>query len=217
MRQAHILLFHFAVVETPDLYRKPVDSTRFVPPCWISTDTRFLQVLIHVKSLCLKCRQLELAPQRFIVRSLESGQTLLDPGQTGPANFRLRSTTIPSYFGTLKEITESSESCILCNLVLRSIQPDKNSEQSENSETMRKVELATCFLNWEVDGRKMIESQDHSPGQDEVHQSSRGRRRRIHLDGIMLLSEIPILSMQLQKLYKLLLMQIKFGTRATCS
>jgi hypothetical protein len=131
-------------------------------------------MLILVKPLCFKCRQLELAPQRFIVRSL-------DPELTAPASFRLRSTTVPSFFGTLEEITKSSQSCNLCNLVLKSVRPEKNSDQSEASETSRKVEFATCFLNWEVDGREIFERKAHGSGQQEVHQSARGLTRRIHL------------------------------------
>ncbi|KAH7397014.1 heterokaryon incompatibility protein-domain-containing protein [Phaeosphaeria sp. MPI-PUGE-AT-0046c] len=127
-----------------------------------------------VSSLCVKCNGLGLEPDCFIVRSYASGLP-------NPTNFRMRSTATPSVFGTLKEIALASGNCSLCRLVFNSVQQEKGGSLSGTIEAGNELESATCTWNWEVDGRKIYEFQDHDTDQRGDLQSPRGLTRRIHI------------------------------------
>jgi hypothetical protein len=90
-----------------------------------------------------------------------------------PSNFPLTSSTSPIILGTLHDIyRRSTLGCPFCGLVVQSVHD--GTPTADIVKALAKVN-ATCFLNWQLDGRKI------KPSSADKNRSVRGFTRRIHI------------------------------------
>ncbi|KAF2222159.1 heterokaryon incompatibility protein-domain-containing protein [Elsinoe ampelina] len=111
------------------------------------------------QALCSTCESLNLTPDKFFVSSTSRGK---------PNDHKdfARCDHIKKDMSTLRSIFERSETCPLCYLICRSI---NTSDLSSFASILDRFASATCWLNWELDGRRGILDRSAS------------RTRRIHI------------------------------------
>lgn len=126
--------------------------------------------------LCSICNGLKLSADKFIINedSSVASKNVLNPFLSQPpptriSDFPLRSKSSKKLLGTLSRILGESSTCPLCSLIINSI---TNPDRAAHIQEYLSYPEASCFVNWEIDGRKAVRSDEGSV---------KGRTRRLHL------------------------------------
>lgn len=126
--------------------------------------------------LCSICKGLNLSVDKFIINddSAVASKNILNPFLPQPhptriSDFPLKSKSSKNHLGTLKRILGDSSTCPLCSLIINSI---TNPDRAAHVQEYHSYPEASCFVNWEIDGRKAVRGDA-----DRL----KGRTRRLHL------------------------------------
>ena len=126
--------------------------------------------------LCSICKGLNLSADKFIINhdSSVASKNILNPFLPQPhptriSDFPLRSKSSKKHLGTLSRILGESATCPLCSLIINSI---TNPDRAAHIKEPLSYPEASCFVNWEIDGRKTVRGDEGS---------LKGRTRRLHL------------------------------------
>ncbi|KIW95025.1 uncharacterized protein Z519_03606 [Cladophialophora bantiana CBS 173.52] len=118
------------------------------------------------KTLCERCKGLGLRIEKFLVqRNVElarRGSHVFNQSSKKLGEADLNSGSGKRKLGLLQDIISTSDSCPFCWLIVKSIETKKDPDR-------RLRESASCYMNWEIDGRERTQG------------IMRPRTRRIHI------------------------------------